>query len=367
MKLAAARTLAWALWLGGWLVLGDLGRHSGPLQLGGMLPLALWLGGIGLLLHGFASARVPVGALVAALIGAAAISLVGLLAAMPLLAALGWAALVVAASRVVRALRRAAPGVHASPVGPACAGAVLAWAVSALLPMWGQSPGLAALGPAAAALGLASLLPRGAAASGGCRAGLFDCALPAAELTRWSLPADWPLQAAMLAMLPMMAGLPVMAEACSALGWPATLATAAHLAAMLLPGALLLPWLRRARLSQRRQGVALLLGLGGLSMWVWPGALGLMAAALAHGAAWSLAWAGSLAQPAGRSAEAAPHFRFGLLASAIGLATAAALLGLAIDRNGSAALVAVHEAIAFLGVAGGLAQGLRSPARSPAA
>jgi hypothetical protein len=110
-----------------------------------------------------------------------------------------------------------------------------------------------------------------------------------------------------------------------------------------------------------------LLALGGLSLWVWPGALGLMAAALAHGAAWSLAWAGSLAQPAGQRASTASQHPLGPLAAAIGLATATALLGLAIDLNGSAALEAVHEVIALLGVAGWLAQGLRAAARAPAA
>jgi hypothetical protein len=113
--------------------------------------------------------------------------------------------------------------------------------------------------------------------------------------------------------------------------------------------------------------VALLLVLGGLAIGVWPGALGLMAAALAHGAAWSLAWAGSLAQPARQRAEALAPRGLGRLAAAFGMGTATALLGLAVDAHGPAALVAVHAGIALLGVAGVVAQAVRGAVRVPAA
>jgi hypothetical protein len=367
--------LAWALWLGGWLALGQLARDTGAMWAGGMLPLAVWLALIGLLLHGLAATRLSAPALAAAVLAAAAIAAIGLLWTLPLLAAAGWAALVVTASRVVRALRMTVPGLqeassgvrpakftlatarpaHAPPVGPACAGALLAWALAGNLPALREHTGALAAGLGTAAVGLALWLPRGATPEYGCRAGLFDCALPIDALTGWRQPADWPLQAALLAMLPMMAALPLMAEGCSSLGWPVSLATGAHLAAMLLPGALLMPWLRRTHLPRRRQAVAILLALGGMSLWRWPGAGGLLGAALAHGAAWSLAWAGALAGPAGRSSSAAASARVGVLPAALGLAAATAGLGLAIDQAGPAALVAVHGVIAVAGVAGGLA------------
>jgi hypothetical protein len=89
MKLAAARTLAWALWLSGWLVLGQLARDSGAMRVGGMLPLAAWLALIGLLLHGSAAVRLPARTLAAALLAVAAVAAIGLLWTMPLLAAAG--------------------------------------------------------------------------------------------------------------------------------------------------------------------------------------------------------------------------------------------------------------------------------------
>ena len=51
LRLTLARTLVWALMIGGWLSLEALGRQVLPLWLGGMVPIAIWLAGCGLMIH----------------------------------------------------------------------------------------------------------------------------------------------------------------------------------------------------------------------------------------------------------------------------------------------------------------------------
>ena len=46
-RLWLARAIAWALLLGGWLVLGTLGRQHLPQAAGGQAPVALWLTTVG--------------------------------------------------------------------------------------------------------------------------------------------------------------------------------------------------------------------------------------------------------------------------------------------------------------------------------
>lgn len=186
-----------------------------------------------------------------------------------------------------------------------------------------------------------SLWPQGAAA-------LLPLALWVACLGRlqgsgcwalpgWHSPGDWPLAAARLVMLPMMAALPALADWCSADGWPPRLATAVHLATMLLP--LLLAG--RLGSAPRRTLVALLLLAGGAALLLQPGLRGLMLAALLHGLAWGLAAADPMA---GDSRQ--PGWGNALLAALLLLA-----LGVAIDRTGPQALVAVHAVLALAGAA----------------
>lgn len=331
MQLAAARTLAWALWLGGWLVLGEFGHRHGALWFGGMVPLALWLLAIGAWLC--LRRPLPAPALAAGLVVAALLAAWGEAEASTGALVIGWATLVVAASRVVRLLRRGRP--PAAPLAPACAGALLAWALA------GQAAWVIG-----AALLLALLLPwRGEPASG-CRAGLFDCALPVAALAPWREAARWPQPAALLAMLPMMAGLPWLADACSAAGWAPRTGSALHLAAMLLPPLLLQAPLRTLAERARQIGIALLLLTGGAALWLQPGVPGLMSAMLLHGLAWSLAWGGAMAsgqrQPEGPSPLAAAAFGALLLLA----------LGAALATSGLGALAAVHGLLAGCGAVG---------------
>jgi hypothetical protein len=331
VRLAAARSLAWALWLGGWLLIGEFGHRHWLLWFGGMLPLSLWLLAIGALLQVSRPLSAPV---LASGLGIAALLVVwGLAATATTPLVIGWAMLVVAASRVVRSLRHGRP--RTAPLAPACAGALLALALA--------NEGSWVL---MVALLLALLMPWRGTTATGCRSGLFDCALPVAALAPWREAARWPQPAAQLAMLPMMAGLPWLAEACAAVGWWPRTESALHLAAMLLPPLLLQAPLRRLPERPRQAGIALLLLAGGIALWLMPGVRGLMASMLLHGAAWSLAWGGVMAsgqrQPTGPAPWATSAFGALLL-----LALGAALSGL-----GLGALAGVHALLAGCGAVG---------------
>ena len=336
-RLAFARTLAWSLLLAGWLVLGALGQQAMPLAANGLVPLALWLIAIGSAVHLSRDVLLSTRALRGGVL-AAGLSCAGALVwggPAIAVAAVSWGALLVAASRVVRSIRGVAP--HAAPpVVPAAIGAIVAWSIGAYAPM------LAAPGVAGAAVLLASLLPR-AAASRGCRAGLFDCALPLAPLA-WRDPSAWGLHAARWSMLPMMATLAVMAPWCgesfSAAGW-----IAIHLAAMLLPACVL----HAFGVRSRAEWIVLAMALG-LAAWLSvPGWRGLMLMSVCQSAAWGLAW---MTQLGGRAKPAPPRPIDALLPALVVFA-----LGIAVAQHGPRALEMVQGAIAMVAIVGwGLAR-----------
>lgn len=381
-RLWLARAVAWALLLGGWLVLGTLGRQYLPQTAGGQVPVALWLATVGgaLAVSGrrrWSALALRSALLAAGLAAAAALTLVQQSPAALLWAAGAWALLLVVASFAVRGLRRLQPGPPPAPIGPALAGACLAWAMAGDLDTLRQGLGPVVLALGLAALTLALLLPapttRVAPGEGGrsagfgrCQAGLFDCSLPLLQPGRWRHPATWPQTAAALAMLPMMASLPAMADWCGGLRWPAAAGTALHLGAMLLPAALLHSL---GKPLQRPQPIlALLLVLGGAALLMWPGQSGLMVASWLHGLAWSVAWSVMLMPRGGRSgsvgrqassaqsctarAGLAPGAKWG---AALLTASAVLLLGQAMAQAGPAALEAVHATLAGLGLVGGFA------------
>lgn len=337
-RLEAARALSWALLLGGWIVLTAMAdRLAGsPLLAFGLI--AAWL----LALAGFASllgrlalpgggqrVLLPVVALLALRALAGSLEGAGSVVLLPLL--LAWGLLVALASSTVRMLRQACAVRPGRPVAAAAAGALLAWAVlgdptdlPSLVPRAGMLLVVAAL--------LLATLPRGtaAAAPGGCRAGLFDCSMPAWPAGAWHAPARWPLLLGMLVMLPMMAGLPQMLALCrgTALGPQAMLVL--HLAAMFLP-ALLLPRLRPASAAL---ACGVLLAGGGLAASVDTGAWWWLA--LSQGAAWSLAWGAQLAEPAARAGPRSDPWRSAGVQAALLL-----VLGLAVERLGPGVLAAL--------------------------
>jgi hypothetical protein len=356
LRLALARSLAWALLFGGWLVLGEAGQRHLPLWAGGLVPLALWLAGMGLLLVCLRGRRVSMGLLRAALL-AAGMLLAGLglavgTPALLLASALLWSMLLVAASLTVQALRRQAPSRPPAPLVPATAGALLAWSLVVV------SDASAGPGPAvgAAALALALLVPRGAAPVPACRGSLFDCSLPWPDPARWRRVADWPQQAALLAMLPMMATLPAMAAWCRS-DWGLSPATGVlwHLAAMLLPALLLLHGLARAPVPVRQVAVAALMGASGVVMWARPGLDGLMVVALLQAAAWSLAWAGPMLGPPAETARVARPVESGTAGRVLAPPLLVLTLGVFTADFGPDALRAVQALLATLALVGAAA------------
>ncbi len=356
LRLALARSGAWALLVAGWVGLGSLALQFAPSLWQGFALVALWLlalgataavatrGGLGRSLRAWA------------LVGAAAATTAGLLASvrgsgLPALwlALLGWAALTALASGVVRALRLTQasaprPPVAAAALGALCAG--LALGDPAALPALADR--LAALVSVVAAM--LWWLQRGAderARAPGCRAGLFDCSLPAWPAGAWREPQQWPMLLAGLAMLPMMAALPHMAAWCRAEGIAPQAMVLLHLSAMFAPALLL-----RGALAQwppaRLAFVCMALLVAGGAAAAWAGApWNLLGLAGAHGAAWSLAWSGQLWAPARRGQAGASPLR-----AAAGYALLTLLFGVAVDLSGPGAVATVHMA---LGAAAGLA------------
>jgi hypothetical protein len=366
LRLALARTVAWALLFGGWLVLGDAGPQQLPLWAGGLAPLALWLAGMGALWALLQGRRVSMGHLRSLLLAAGALLAgVGLLAgraAPVLVAALAWSLLLVAASLAVQALRRAMPSRPPAPLVPATAGALLAWSVVSLAgaTAW---PGTAI---ATAALALALLVPRGAAPVPACRGGLFDCSLPWPDPARWRRVADWPQQAAVLAMLPMMATLPAMAGWCrSDWGLSPASSTLWHLAAMLLPALLLRRWLARAGEQARRIAVTVAMVASGVALWGYPGLDGLMLVALLQAAAWSLAWAGPMLRPPGTKPADHRPSPLGSAARALAPAGLVLALGSFTADLGPDALRAAQALLAALALAGAAAGIVTRPSARP--
>lgn len=353
-RLNLARSLAWGLLLGGWIGLASLAALLAPGPLAGYGLVALWL----LALGAFATllGRLPLkpAASRVLLIVCAALAARGLFAAVQgsglaalVPALLAWALLTALASASVRALRAAAPRRPGPPIAAGAAGALIAWAVV------GDAGDVAALAPRLSALLLlaatllAALHPGGdrVASRPGCRAGLFDCSLPAWPAGGWRTPQRWPVLLAALVMLPMMCSLPQMLALCRSASVAPQAVLGAHLAAMFVP-ALLLRGVARNAPGATGWTCAALLAAGGGAAWL-AGAAAWWWLAFAHGTAWSLAWAAQLEQAelrAGANASplrvAAVHALFALLlGAAVAVAGLQAVFGLQMGLATAAALV----------------------------
>jgi len=368
LRLTAARACAWALLVAGWIGIGSFAMAFAPGVGSGFALVALWLLALG------GTATVATGGGLPAWLRAllfctsAAITAIGLWSAAHgggvaalLVALLGWAALTALASGVVRSLRLAQRAAPAPPIGAAALGALGAGLVlgdvgdvAAL----GWRLGLFVVATSVLLIALqrgANLRPR----APGCRAGLFDCSLPAWPDGAWREPTQWPTLLAGLAMLPMMAALPLMVAWCRAQAVAPQALLLAHLAAMFGP-----VWLFRrtiASWSLRRLSAvcALLLALGAAVVAWAPAPLDLLGLALAHGAAWGVAWGGQLWAPARRGQQGTSPLR-----AAAGYAVLTLMFGLVVDRFGAHGVAAVHAA---LGLAAAAAWLFSSAARAAAA
>lgn len=362
LRLSLARALAWALLLAGWVGLGRFAVVLAPNLAMAFALVALWL-----LLLGAAAALAVPGAsgrllrplALLACAGATAASLHaaprgGALPAL-LLALVGWAGLTALASGVVRRLRLAQPAPPGPPVGAASLGALGA---AAALGDLGDLHALALrlgllLVLSAALLVLLPWRSERQAQPSRCRAGLFDCSLPAWPAGAWQEGRQWPTLLAGLAMLPMMASLPLMVDWCRADAIAPQAVVALHLAAMFGP-ALLLRRQARSWSARRLAAVCALALAGGAVIVLWVAApLNLIGLAVAHGAAWGLAWAGQLWAPERRSRAGASPLR-----AALGYAVLTLAFGLLIDRLGARGLVLAHATLGLAAAAAWLSGSL---------
>ena len=252
LRLTLARACAWGLLIAGWIGIGSLALQFAP-AVGNGVGVGFALVAMWLLALGAAAAVSTRGGMrpwvrALALCVAAAITGVGLLETgrgqgLPTLLAalLAWATLTALASGVVRSLRLAQSAVPAPPIGAASLGALCAGLLLGdLADLSGLSVRLAAF--VCATTFVLVILQRQIAdrpRATSCRAGLFDCSLPAWPAGAWRDPLQWPVLLASLAMLPMMAALPLMAAWCRAQSIAPQAMVLLHLAAMFGPALLL--------------------------------------------------------------------------------------------------------------------------------
>ena len=359
LRLTLARAAAWALLIAGWVGLGSFALVLSA-SLGSAFALvALWL----LALGAAASVATRDGAgpwlrraalMLAALLTAGALYMAPRGGGVPalLLATLAWAALTALASGVVRSLRLVQRGSPQPPIGAASLGALCAALVL------GDVGDLQALAVRLGALALAAALllallqgGTGARAASGaprqCRAGLFDCSLPAWPTGAWNDAVQWPTLLAGLAMLPMMAAMPLMVAWCRADAIAPQTIVALHLAAMFAPALLLRRWVLGASTQRMAALCALCLGAGAIAALVLAAPWNLLVLATLHGAAWGLAWAGQLWSPGRRSQAGTSPWRAALVYALLTLA-----FGLLVQQLGAAGVTAAH---AVLGLAASLA------------
>ena len=355
LRLTAARACAWGLLVAGWVGVGSIASVFAPGVASGFALVALWLLALGATARAATGGHVPAWLRALALAASAGVTAIALWSAAHgggvaalLVALLGWAALTALASGVVRSLRLAQRAPPAPPVGAAALGALLA---ALVLGDVGDAGALAwrlagfVVAVALLLIGLqrgVSLRPR----APGCRAGLFDCSLPAWPFGAWRDVVQWPTLLAGLAMLPMMAALPWMAAWCRAQSVPPQAMVLLHLAAMFGP-----VWLLRRTIAswspRRLSAVCALLLAAGAAVVAWAAApYDLLGLALAHGAAWGIAWGGQLWAPARRGQQGTSPLR-----AAAGYAVLTLLFGLVVERFGAHGVAAVHAALGLLAAA----------------
>lgn len=354
--LLAARTLAWALLIGGWLGLGALTQAHGPAGWAALAPLAAWLLLLGLAARALAEQALSrralhIGLLLCALAAASIAATAPSGAATLWLLVPVWAGLLALASRCVRALRQVGA---APPRLAASLGALLALACAGDPFPLAAHPQHVAAALALVALLLLALSHRAphTGLQGGCRAGLFDCALAWPSAAQWRDTARWPLWAGLLGMLPMMAALPLMSSWCAtATGLAPQALAGLHLAAMLLPA---WAWRWLPPKAAAPACTALLVGAT-CATWASPGAVAVLAGMLLQAAAWGVAWGALLRRqtPSHGTTASEAHRPGGGVGASAGLSAATVLaLGALLGVAGPAAWQGVSLALAALASAG---------------
>jgi hypothetical protein len=364
LRLTLGRACAWALLVAGWVGIGSFALQFAPSTGAAFALVALWLLALGVAAALGTGGGIRRGTRAIALCVGAALTALGLLSSVRggglpavLLALTGWAALTALASGVVRSLRLAravlpAPPIAAASLGALCAGLVLGDP--------GDLPALAMrlavfVSVIAAVLVLLQYRIEERARMPGCRAGLFDCSLPAWPAGAWRDTLQWPTLLAGLAMLPMMAALPLMAAWCRVNAIAPQTLVLLHLAAMFGPALLFKQSIARWSLRTLSIVCTVLLAAGAVFA-VWAAApMDLLGLAVTHGAAWGLAWSGQLWAPARRGQQNTSPLR-----AAAGYAVLTLAFGLVVDQMGATGVAAVHAALGAAAVLGWLFRGAAS-------
>jgi hypothetical protein len=354
LRLTVARATAWALLLAGWVGLGGVALALTPSLIVVYALVALWLLALGIAAtiatrDGLrARSRRVALALCAAVTAAALIAAThdGGMTAL-LVALCGWAALTALASGVVRSVRLTQP---ARPAPPIVAASLGAGAAALAIGDPGDPRSLALrLGVlvvlAAVALVLLQIGDRRGLAAGRCRAGLFDCSLPAWPAGAWRDPQQWPALLAGLAMLPMMAALPMMVAWCRAQSIAPQEMVALHFGAMFVPALLVRRSIGRWPPRVLSLVCAGLLAAGAAAVSWASAPFDMLGVALAQGAGWSLAWTGQLWSPDRRSRQGTSPLR-----AALGYAILTMIVGLAVERDGQAGLAFTQGALGLAAV-----------------
>ncbi len=349
LRLTLARACAWGLLVAGWIGIGSFALQFAPSTAAAFALVALWLLALGVAAALGTGGGIRHGTHALALCVGAALAGFGLLWSVRggglsavLLALLGWAALTALASGVVRSLRLARAAVPAPPIAAASLGALCAGLV---LGDPGDLPALATrlaifVSVIAAMLVLLQYQIAQSPSVPGCRAGLFDCSLPAWPAGAWRDTLQWPTLLAGLAMLPMMAALPLMAAWCRAQAIPPQTLVLLHLAAMFGPALLLRQWIPRWSLRILAIICTVLL-VAGAAFALWAAApLDMLGLAVTHGAAWGVAWSGQLWAPERRGQQNTSPLR-----AAAGYAVLTLVFGLVVDQMGATGVAAVHTAL----------------------
>jgi hypothetical protein len=177
----------------------------------------------------------------------------------------------------------------------------------------------------------------------GCRAGLFDCSLPAWPEGAWRDGMQWPILLAGLAMLPMMASLPLMAAWCRVDSVAPQTMVLLHLAAMFGPALIFDQMIARWPLRVLSFVCAVLLASGAV-MVAWAASpFDLLGLAVAHGAAWGIAWSGQLWGPERRGRQGVSPLR-----AAIGYALFTLVFGLIVEQAGTRGIAVVHASLGLV-------------------
>jgi len=354
LRLTLARACAWGLLVAGWIGIGSFALQFAPTVSSGFALVALWLLALGAaaVVNTRGGMRRWTRALVlclAAVITAGSLLATGRGGNVPtlVLAILGWASMTALASGVVRSLRVVQTAVPAPPIAAATLGALCA---GLMLGDIGDLPELALRLAAFVAVTtcLLVLLQRGIEdppRTPGCRAGLFDCSLPAWPAGAWRDTLQWPTLLAGLAMLPMMAALPLMAAWCRAEAIAPQATVLLHLAAMFGTPLVLRRSIARWSLRTLSMACTALLA-SGAALVVWATVpLDMIGLAVTHGAAWGVAWGGQLWAPARRGQKGASP-----LLAAAGYALVTLGVGLVVEHAGARGIAAVHVALGLAAI-----------------